>query len=206
MYKRKGYTKGKKLNKVQKKQVKRLITGSQELKAKDDSVNTTADNAGSLTYFNLPAQGDGLSERSGDQIQLKKLMFRFHITGADTTNIFRVIIFRWSQNNALGANVPVTTDILQTANVMSFYNYTNEHDTKVRILYDKTITLSVTGDTEVDLIKGSLYGTRLGRKIIDFNAATTLGTNQIYMLMISDSAGIPHPSIKGYWRIEYTDS
>lgn len=202
--KRRAY-RAKGLSKHQKTQVKRLINGTQELKGLNTTINSNPDAAGLFVRIQTPPQGDGLSERSGDQILLKRLQFRLSITGADTTQKVRLIVFRWSQDNAIGANVPTTGGILQNSDVMSFYNYTSYKNDRMRVLYDKTFPFTYT-DANQKIVHFSLYGKRLGRKILEFNAATNLGTNQIYLMMISDSIAASHPSVIGYAQLTYTDS
>lgn len=200
-----GRRPGSKLSVVQKKQVKRLITGVQEIKAINSTVNGSPDAAGVISRIQTPAQGDGLSERSGDQILLKALQFRLSVIGADTTNKIRIVIFRWSQDNSIGANVPTVTGILQNLDVMSFYNYTSYKNDRMTVLYDRTVSTTFTDANQV-IVLHTLYGKKLGKKILEFNAASTLGTNQIYMLLISDSVAATHPSVTGFMQLRYTDS
>lgn len=196
---------GSKLTDVQKKQVKRLITGVQEVKAIDSTVSGSPSDTGVISRVLTPAQGDGLSQRSGDQIILKALQFRLSIIGADNTNKVRIIFFRWSQDNSIGANVPTVNGVLQNIDVMSFYNYTSYKNDRMTILYDRTVSTTFTDANQV-VVLHTLYGKKLGRKVLEFNAASTLGTNQIYMLLISDSVAISHPTVTGYMQLRYTDS
>lgn len=200
-----GRRPGSKLSVVQKKQVKRLITGVQEIKAIDSTVSGSPSDTGVISRVLTPAQGDGLSQRSGDQIILKALQFRLSIIGADNTNKVRIIIFRWSQDNSIGANVPTVNGVLQNIDVMSFYNYTSYKNDRMTILYDRTVSTTFTDANQV-VVLHTLYGKKLGRKVLEFNAASTLGTNQIYMLLISDSVAISHPTVTGYMQLRYTDS
>lgn len=204
-YRRRGYRRrrprGSKLTKKQKTQVKRLIGNSEELKAVDSTILTSVDASGSVILLAHPAQGDGVSFRNGDEIKLKKLIMSLNVVGADTTNICRFIIFRWSQNNNVTS--PIVTDVLQTLNAMSMYNYTSVNQGKVFIVYDRVLTFSAYG-TNDKLIKGSVWGRRLGKKILHFNAGTTNGTDQFYLLKITDSVAANHPGVAGYIRMEYT--
>lgn len=193
------------LTKGQKKQVKRLISGTQELKARDTFINAAPTAAGVIQLLNLPAQGLGVSERLADEIILKRLMFRLNVLGADATNIVRCIIFRSSQDNTIGANFPTPNSVLQNLSTMSLYNFTSDRDNDISVLYDRTITVSAGGTYDI-AFRGNLFGKRLGRKKLIFDAAVLTGTGQIYILMISDSVAGPHPTVGGYMRIEYTDS
>lgn len=202
-YKKKSY--GAKLNPRQKKEVKRLVAGTTEVKAVDTWCNQSPDAAGSVTKINVPAQGVTVSHRVGDKIHLKKLSFNLNTIVGDTTNIVRLIIFRWTQNDAIAANAPGVTDVLQAGNPTAFYNFTTSTEAKVRVLYDKTLYLSSMGSMDRPY-RGMLYGKRLGKKNIEFNAAILTGTDMIYYLLISDSIAATHPSVIGYFRLEYTDA
>lgn len=204
-YRRKRIAGQRKLNPRQKKQVKRLITGTQELKAIDTAVLQSPTGAGLCQVLTMPSQGDSLSTRDGDEILLKKLSCRLNVISADNTNIVRLIVFRWRADNTTAANVPIPTNILQNLNATAFYNYTAFRSNEMTILYDKLVALSSTGSQDM-IIRRDLYGKNLGKKRITFDAAVITGTDQIYYLLISDSVAAPHPQVGGYFRLEYTDS
>jgi hypothetical protein len=192
------------LNSVQKREVKQLASIPKELNAIDTSFLQSIDANGTVTKLLMPAQGDGVSERNGDKIWLKRIRLRFSMIYGDTTNTFRLILFRWTQDNSIPANVPSTLDVLQGLNALQQYNFTHKQANQVHIIYDRTLTLSTNG-TPNRVIDQVLYGKRLGKKKIIFDAAITTGTDQIYVLAISDSIAVPHPALAGYVRVEYTD-
>lgn len=200
---RKRHARG--LTKGQKKAVKRLIAGNIELKAIDTGVLQSPTAAGVIQHITPPAQGLGVSNRVADQITLKRLLFKLNVIGADATNVLRMIIFRTSQDNTVVANIPTPLSVLQTLSVMSMYNFTADRDNEIKILYDRTIAVSAGGTYDVAL-HGNLYGKRLGKKRLIFDAAVTTGTDQIYVLWISDSVAGPHPNVAGTFRLEYTDA
>lgn len=196
---------GRGLTKHQRIQVKRLVTRQQEIKAIDTGVLQSPTAAGLCQVLTMPPQGDSLSTRDGDEIVIKKLQFRLNIIIADTTNIVRLIVFRWADDNTLAANIPTPNQVLQSLNVASFYNYTTHRDGQVQVMYDRTWALSSAG-VQDRFVKGSIYGKKLGKKKIVFDAAVITGNDQIYYLLISDSVGAPHPSVGGVFRMTYTDS
>jgi len=203
MYKKgnKGYQR--KLTPLQKKQVKQLISKEEELKAKDSSVLSSVDAGGVISKFLVPPQGDGVSDRNGDAIKLKRLRVRLHLIGADSTNVIRAIIFRWNNND--GTTVPVIGDVLQTLSTASQYQYTSDRQNEFHIVADKTFTFSLNGTNAKDWII-AYYGRKLGKKSLTFNAALTTGTDMLYLLLLSDSVAAPHPTVGGTCRLEYTDS
>jgi len=203
MYKKgnKGYQR--KLTPLQKKQVKQLISKDEELKAKDSAIAAAVDAGGVISKFQVPTQGDGVSDRNGDAIKLKRLRVRLHLIGADSTNVIRAIIFRWNNNDS--TSVPVIADVLQTLNAVSQYQYTSDRQNEFHIVADKTFTFSLNGTNAKDWII-AYYGRKLGKKSLIFNASLTTGTDMLYLLLLSDSVASPHPTIGGYCRLEYTDS
>lgn len=201
-YSRKPYT-GRKLNLRQKKEVKRLIGSDEELKAIDTSVLLGPDAAGSVIKLTSPPQGDGVSARDGDQIQIKRLRVRLNMIGGDSTNILRVIIFRWAMNDSVAA--PTVLDVLQSAGPLSMYQYTSLRQNEFHIVADRTFTFTLNGPND-KLFEAVFYGRRIGKKNVHFNAGLTTGTDQFYLIAISDSVAAPHPSIGGTTRFEYTDS
>lgn len=196
---------GRGLTKHQRSQVKRLVTRQQEIKAIDTGVLQSPTAAGIVSVLNMPAQGDSLSTRDGDEIVVKKLQFRLNMIIADTTNIVRLVVFRWADDNTLAANIPTPNQVLQTLSATSFYNYTTYRDGQMVPIYDRTWALSSGGDQD-KFVKGSIYGKKLGKKKIIFDAAVITGNDQIYYMLISDSVGAPHPSVGGNFRMTYTDS
>lgn len=193
------------LNEKQVKQVKRIINYGRELKAIDTNILQSIDASGTITKLNHPPQGINVSQRLGDAILLKRVRLRLNMIYGDNTNVLRCIVFRWTQDNSIAANVPIVTDVLQTLNATAFYNFTHERANQVHIVYDKTIALSANGVPDKVLVQ-NFFGKKLGKKTIDMDAAVTTGTDQLYLLLISDSVAAPHPTVGGFLRMEYTDA
>lgn len=192
------------LNSVQKREVKQLAAIPKELNAIDTTFLQSIDANGTVTKLVMPAQGDGVSERNGDKIWLKRIRVKLAILNADTTNVFRLILFRWTQDNSIPANVPLSIDVLQGLNALQQYNFTHKQANQVHIIYDRLLPLSTNGNP-IRVIDQVLYGKRLGKKKIIFDAAIVSGTDQIYVLAMSDSVAAPHPNMAGFIRVEYTD-
>lgn len=194
--------KGSKLNPRQKTQVKRLIGNKEEHKEIDTTILLSPSNTGVIQQVSLPIQGQAYNERDGDDISLQSLHYRFNFVAADATNYLRMIIFRWHNNNAVA--VPTTADVLQTVSATAYPNNQKVVDGSVQILLDRAYALNLNGNASM-AVSSKLFGKRLGRKKLGFNAAATTGNNQIYFLWISDSAAIGHPAVGGTIRLIYTD-
>lgn len=192
-----------KLNKRQKTQVKRLIGSRTESKIIDTAILNVADAAGVFQRLNTPAQGDAYNERAGDAIKLEKVSWRLSMTYADATNVLRMIVFRWGLDASVTS--PTTSDVLQALNALAYPKYQTEVEDRVRILSDRTYALSQNGRPNM-IVSGSLYGKKLGRKTLGFNQGTTNGVGQVFVLWISDSVAVSHPTIGGYFRMQYEDA
>lgn len=197
--------KGRKLNRKQKQQVKRLIGRTREIKHVDTSVISDITAGGYMFALGAPQQGADSNQRVGNDITLKKLHVSMNFVGADSTNALRFIIFRWSQNNA--ATTPAGGDVISTSNALGLYNHASIAQGKIHIVFDRLITFSLNGEND-KAVRKIIYGRALGKKKLSFNlgSTTTTGTDQFYVYMVSDSVAASHPGAAGYFRLEYTDS
>lgn len=197
-----------KLNPRQRTQVKRIMSIRQETKQYVNSVAMTSVLAVPAIQgsFSTIAQGTGQTARVGSSIFMKRIRIRMTLQAADIQNSLRVIIFQWKENNA--NLVPAPTDIitLSTNPWQSAYNYTHKLARNFHICYDRTFSLSSLGSPVVIDRTINLYGKRLGAKHLVYEPATSSGTNQYYMLVVSDSVGAPNPAIGTTWEFYYTDS
>lgn len=123
-------------------------------------------------------------------------------THADATNVIRVIIFQY-----LEKAFPTLADILQlgtgaTANYLSPYNFDNSK--AYRILYDSTKLVNSVSKPQAHINK--YIKLSKARKDVEYEGSTTVGINRLYMLTMSDSTAVSHPSYMGHVTVKYTDS
>jgi len=208
----KGLRKGQALSPTAKQQVKQLIVSTQEVKFIDTanfalSATTTAQQ---FAIASIP-QGDTDSTRDGDRVKLKDLEFRFDTylqgTGGtnDFTNTVRLTFYQYRPMSS-GAH-PVIADIYQDSNAlaqsptMTPFNWDNRADFKV--LYDRRFFLSgngpaLVGEQAVKIpLKGSIQWT---------SGSNTVGQNQLFYIISSDSLVATHPVINIKTRVTYTDA
>lgn len=188
------------------KYVKRMISKESETKFHDlsDYVNAI-DNTGTVVRLTGVQQGITDSTRIGDKLTLRALKYKLFLTIADTYNIFRVIMFQWYVNTTL--RVPQYADIMQEAGgaVTSWlspitYDYENQH----HVISDKIYTVdSVKNQT---FFVNRKFRMKYIRKTINFTAAGAEGSNHLYMLIVSDSAAIAHPTWSIQSRTYYDDA
>lgn len=154
------------------------------------------------------AQGTGENQRIGDKITPKKLRLMYALEGADDYNLVRVLVVQWRQTTASGA--PTLSEVLTDNNSvyapLGFYD--EDHiPSQCKVLYDKLHMLngSTSSPIQAKVVRKTI--SKFKGKKIDFEAGSTnVGNNHIYVLMISDSTAIAHPSVTLNARFEYTDS
>lgn len=148
-------------------------------------------------------------DRIGLDIELKSIWFKFQLGLADTFNYMRIIFFQWYDD--VSAAFPAWDDIFQypaagnpvnVSDFMSPYGLNKGKDRSFKVL--KNIELILDNDNPAQIITG--YIDKGFRKSINFGTASTLGNNHIFMMVVSDSAAIPDPTLEGVTRLRFTDS
>lgn len=191
----------------QRKSVKRMINFGRELKyfvafETAVSISTTA----TVDDLFEPAIGDTDITRDGDQVTLRGIVLRFTLTGGDLTNIIRIICFQWRADSALQAP-NAGNIIISTGDINSPLNH--DQRTNYRILYDKRFTTCGTtaAPTEATIRLGMVkQSAKNWAKTVYFDSGGLQGRNKIYILYLSDSAAITHPTISYRSLIEFNDS
>lgn len=194
------------LSPLQRQQVKRLVDSGAETYQYDNSISPASVSTAATiqTGFSTPTQGVGDGQRTGDMIELKRFMLNYNIICADATNVVRVILFRWYENNS--SNAPTAAQVLQAStNFNSMINHDSIRERKLHVFYDKTHRMTLVGTADVGA-NVSIGAKALGRKNIAFDNAAITGEGLIYGLFISDSSGVSHPTIDWYCRLEYKDA
>lgn len=164
-----------------------------------------------------PAQGDGISARTGSSIKIRSIEIKGVIAQGsnesavdDSYNIMRIVIARYNGGNlttplataAASMNTPITNEF-----------YTNG---VMRQKYlDKYIPLNVQsteqgeGDGYCPQVKSFKYYKKFKKPVtIRFgDSGTTNVTQRIMMACISDSAAIVNPGfVAGYWKVMFEDA
>jgi len=192
-----------------KQEIKAEMLREQEVKIFDVNVSATSVGAGAtLIPLSNMAQGVGRSQRVGDSASLIGLNMTYEIVqlNADIYSDTRVIIFQWFPNTAL--LVPVLADILQNTAAIGLYSQYNwENRDQYRILYDRLHSQSGLATAPTSTSNESVLNRRVGvqRKLMEFAIASTTGSNQLYVLWISDSSIAPFPIINFTSRVKFTD-
>lgn len=197
------------LNQSQKMQVKRMIMANAE--KKDFLAGLAVEAIGNVAVIsscaNVPL-GDGDGQRIGSDITVTGVHFKCDITMTDATNIFRVIVFKWKENDQF--SVPTAAQILVPgpSGGIEPLSYYNRNTTQTyEILWDKTIigSTGATGGPPVRFFFERYMHPRAYKSKFYTSAGIT-GTNKIYRLCISDSAAVTHPFITWNSQLIYSDA
>lgn len=215
---RRRRVRGRKLNKRQRHQVKRMIHSEQEIKYSIGNLDVnTITNAGFITGapWNI-AQGDTDQTRDGDTLKwIGKMHVRLGLVCADTTNVVRIIIFQWHPTSD-NAPTPDVQDILAigpsgSPDTLSHYNHDERQN--FRVIFDKAYSLvgngtadTYPGTTSTVIYRRYKISLRKARKRVQFTAGTTEGTNKFFFLAITDSAAGPNPEVAFSIKTFFTDS
>jgi hypothetical protein len=173
-----------------------------EHKSFDTGFASSVDTTGVLQKLSTIPQGDTDSTRDGDQAEVYSVDVIASFANASSTdlsNLCRLIIFRWQQDDSSAAPAAVT-DILQTASVYSPLNRDNERAKKFVILKDHLFSTSLNGPSVDTLVSKS--GNRFK---LAFQGSANTGNNMVYAMMVSDSGAIPHPTLNYQVRVYFTD-
>lgn len=148
------------------------------------------------------AQGDTDGTRDGDELYVKSVRVKSLVSVADTYNICRTILFQWYDDTT-----PTGADILSNTYVGTINAplapYHHDLSSKFKILYDKTILL----DTyHPYMLLDTGYITGGFKRKVQFSSGGTTGVNKIYLLQISDSGALTHPTMLAVAQVNFTDS
>jgi hypothetical protein len=183
-----------------------LIRGEPQVKFVDVQYAVSATSVGTILagICNIP-QGITVNQRTGDTVFWKKLFINYSLAtqNADVFNTTRILIFQWHPNSAL--TVPVVTDVLQTANLYAMYDW--QFSNQYTILYDVIHYQSGTATNPSSSGLQGYFGQieLKGVKRADYAAGVALGSQQFYILIISDSLIAPFPTFTAITRITYSE-
>lgn len=208
---------GRKLNKRQIDQVKRVVAVRQELKYLNVTQSGFAlSTTPTIHHVSAISQGTTDNQRDGDRLMLRKIYFRYNVIGGDTYNYLRIMVFQWKAENIAA---PIASDILLigSSGVPDFTSqYNHDKRSLYKVMYDKVlITIGDGSQTALSTYPyASNYSQYHKKTLIVPNkqlqyvgASATQGQNQIYVMTLSDSGlPAPHPAMSYTMKILFTDS
>lgn len=153
-------------------------------------------------------QGSGGSNRVGLQCKFTTLSLRYTISipdGGDQLNFVRVVILRhklWSQSATIAPQVYFDDYSSAIININATVRWDNRKVFK--ILYDKTHALTSGGTQNIT----RNVNIKLGFKtdyVGTSDSPTMVQHNGLIMLVWSDSAAIPSPTLEYAYRLKWQD-
>lgn len=193
-YKKKRY------NRSNSKNLKKVIRSVmyKEMETKHNSttynqvaVSTAALGTARLYHVTGVTQGSGNTNRDGHQIRLSGMYMNLMYAAADTTNILRVIVFRYKGRYDVN---PITEEVYSILDL-------DDYDIK----YDKTHVVSANGPAIKNIKIGMKF--RYNNLIqYDDSTATSVTVNPYYVYFVSDSSVVTHPTITGQIRTYWKDN
>jgi hypothetical protein len=154
-----------------------------------------------------PSQGITLNQRVGDVAYMKKAWMNYEVTVGTAIDggIVRVIVLQWHPNTSI-TGPPTVNDILQTSTVFSLYDW-NFSD-QFRILYDRVHFLTGTGSSNTTGSNQGYFGPlRLNQAVscAEFGLGIITGSQQIFVLFITDVAVAPFPEFVLQTRVSFSE-
>lgn len=182
--------------------VRRAIAKDEEIKfAEVNSSYTVSTTAGIYNLANTTQGADGGSHL-GDECVLHWLRFSVNMGVADVDNFIRMIIFVWKPNMAYAA--PAASSILKVTTALTNLTSPLQDDgaDQFRILHDQVYTLSTTsGFSNRAFVLRKKF--RLKQ---DYTTGSSNCSNNIYVLLVSDSAAVTDPYVRFSSQIGFSDA
>lgn len=195
-----------KLNKTQEVQVRRLIARREETKSfVKGAVGVSNSNVATIVSLSDIPLGQTDNARIGNHVHIKSVIGHLNFIAGDATNTMRCIIFKWKENDTF--NTPTAAQILANgptgaADVFSTYNRDSPGN---YVILEDWFMVGSTGTSSPFLIQKKQINKRVGGKMMFYSDVGTTGTNKIYLLALSDSSAVTHPSFNYNIEIGYSD-
>lgn len=185
--------------------VKRAILHNQKTNhfLKQDYIGINVDLTPQIIDMSQIVQGDRRIDRTGATVQNMTLDFTYDILVGDATNLLRVTLFQWYENDA--TSPPNLNTLYENGGIapnVSMWN-TRYRNKEFAILYDRKHVLTQTSNDQVHVDR---MGLKPKRNKITFNPGSVLGNNKIYLIVSSDSGVVPHPDFFYQLRINFKNA
>jgi len=170
---------------------------SQTKKWLESNVTSTATQTVTFNKVSTVGPGTGNAQRIGNKIHAKHISLRGTIILADTSNVVRVILFKWLMND--GSDAPGAAEILtETTDPQS--NLVPLKPSRFKVLKDQVFHL----DT-AHIVRTFIWKIKLEYDLT-FDPSTNTGIGQLYYLILSDSGAVPNPAYDINTQLVYVDS
>jgi len=163
----------------------------------ETTIATTISSTASFSVLTNMTTGATNGLRIGNKILALKIHVKGVIVLADTTNVFRLILFKWLMNN--NSDTPGASEIFTTANDPSA-NIVPLKPSRFKILHDEHIILDA-----AHVVQKVDCNVKLNDEIT-YDPGTNSGIHQLFAVLISDSSAAPHVGVDINFLVEYIDS
>lgn len=179
-------------------------------KYNESEISQGVSSAGTITWISQCIEGTGEQDRDGLDIYPVSIEFKVAMLLGDSTNLMRLIIFKERGSPVDIGNYPTLQSIIDVASVTSSNPVvalrTYENKSKYKVLFDKTYSLAtnwqpVQFDKHYMKLKPKDKTTYLNAG----TGTTDRGQNHYYILAVSDSGAVAHPTMELNVRFYFTD-
>jgi len=183
--------------KVTKNQVKSMISSMSvsDYRYFDNQTVSTVSNSGTFQDMCLIPLAVGTNNRTGPTINLNKIFLNLTCVLADTTNVFRIVLFKWLMNSA--SDAPSLAELFGTPSDPVTSPFNGSKPSRFKILVDERIRLDI---AHVEELRS--YKLKQNSKL-EYEPGFNTGRNHIYFLVVSDSGAVPHPAYDIVWQLQY---
>jgi hypothetical protein len=180
----------------------------QQIRYFDTQVSAGINSSASVNPLALPVQGSGVTNRMADVIYVTEIELRYEwylLSTGDFSNTCRTMIVVDRQPNGSGF---AGTDLFQSTStnseVVSPLNFQNRN--RFKILYDKTIELSLNGPATAH--RTWKYQFQTPHRISytgNSGTVTDLISNSLNLVIVTDSTATPSPDLETICRVYFYD-
>ncbi len=191
--------------------IRRIIKQQKERKIRDFLMSDTlpVNGTGVVTLATGIAEGDGETERDGEQIYIKSIELRGEIVGnANNTvdTLARLIVFRANSN--INGVLPNVTEILESDDVLSLRQNLNRGD--FTTLFDRTFIIKVpTTTADQHSVVFHKYIRFANPKICNYDLTTAVigacEKGHLFVMRITDRPDTSEPVWNINARVSYVD-
>ena len=176
-----------------------LIVSKPQIKQHVYLQSTTIDVSG--TFWDLTAipQGTTFAQRVGAQATIAQLSHKVRMVCADTTNVMRLIIFKWHPSDT--SDAPQISELFVDAANPLLSPVLHYRPSRFSILLDKLYSLTLVGANQC--VTDEWRTGRLG--LVQYDIGVNTGSKHIYAYCVSDSSAASHPSLLLYSSVLFYD-
>lgn len=185
------------------KYVKRVIARNEEMKYAIVSNTYSAVTTVGVYSLSNTAQGSSGGTHVGDECTLKNLEMRMLVTVADATNVVRATIVRWKPNLGYAACSAAAIYKTTTAGLVLTSGFQEDGEDMYTVLYDEVFCLAAAGGCPEQIYR------LIKRKFNfhqDYLTSTANTSNNLYLLLSSDSGAVTDPQVQFFSKIGFTDA